>query len=163
MTITTITTISVAILSSLVGSIVLFFKKRKTKNDPDEIKFDKLQWVYGPHNGSNAKLDYPRLSDLKFNGSRVYYNWVLDMSGWNIPYTEHRDSYCAVFFKRNGRWEGGMFDWVSSSRSDRELKHVNSYENWPSSGIKLPFKGEIAFVVVHKNGQKRSNVVKAKN
>lgn len=80
------------------------------------------------------------------------------MSGWGLNNND-AGAICAVFFLRDSQWIGGKFDWVSVSRSNRELKHVESYKNWPSSGIKLPWRGKVAFVVVSADGKRRSNVL----
>ena len=125
----------------------------------DAVAYSSLQWRYGGFNGANAKLDSPRISNLSIkNGNRVYYKWDVGLSGWGLGHTDP-GAICAVFFERDGQWIGGKFDWVSVSRTNRELKHVESYSNWPSSGIKLPWRGKVAFVVVSADGRRRSNVL----
>jgi hypothetical protein len=134
----------------------------ETPADPapavDQVDFSMLQWKYGGVNAGGAKLDSPRLASLSCNGRSVSYRWEVGMSGWGLSNGE-AGAVCAVFFLRDGQWIGGKFDWVSVSRTNRELKHVESYSNWPSSGIKLPWRGRVAFVVVSADGKKRSNVV----
>ncbi len=134
----------------------------ETPADPapavDQVDFALLKWTYGGENFGGAKLDSPRLSSLSCNGRSVSYRWTVGMSGWGLSNGE-AGAVCAVFFLRDGQWIGGKFDWVSVSRTNRELKHVESYSNWPSSGIKLPWRGRVAFVVVSADGKKRSNVV----
>lgn len=131
--------------------------------DPsDAVPYDSLQWRYGGFNGAKARLDAPRISGLSLrNGNRVYYKWDVGLGAWGLAHSDP-GAICAIFFERNGAWAGGKFDWVSTSRSDRELKHVQSYNNWPSSGIKLPWNGRVAFVVVSADGKRRSNVLVAK-
>ncbi len=124
----------------------------------DAMDYALLRWQYGGVNASGAKLDSPRLSGLSCNGRSVSYRWDVGMSGWGLSNGD-AGAICAVFFLRDGQWIGGKFDWVSVSRSNRELKHVESYSNWPSSGIKLPWRGKVAFVVVSADGKRRSNVV----
>lgn len=124
----------------------------------DKLDYALLRWQYGGVNASGAKLDSPRLSSLSCNGRAVSYRWDVGMSGWGLSNGD-AGAICAVFFLRDGQWIGGKFDWVSVSRSNRELKHVESYSNWPSSGIKLPWRGRVAFVVVSADGRRRSNVV----
>lgn len=128
----------------------------------DAVAFDKLRWLYGGFNGSKAARDEGvALSSLSIkNGNRLFYRWEKGLSAWGLAHTDP-GAICAVFFERDGTWIGGKFDWVSTSRSDRELKHVESYNNWPQSGIKLPWNGRVAFVVVDKGGRKRSNVLVA--
>ena len=124
----------------------------------DAMDYALLRWQYGGVNASGAKLDSPRLSGLSCNGRSVSYHWDVGMSGWGLSNGD-AGAICAVFFERGGQWIGGKFDWVSTSRSSRELKHVETYSNWPSSGIKLPWRGRVAFVVVSADGRRRSNVL----
>ena len=125
----------------------------------DAVDYSLLRWEYGGFNGSRATLDSPRLSNLTLrNGNRIHYRWDVGLDGWGLGRADAGALAC-VFFDRNGKWVGGKFDWVSTSRSDRELKHVQSYSNWPSSGITLPWGGKVAYVVVSPDGKRRSNVV----
>lgn len=126
----------------------------------DNVDYNLLSWRYGGFNGSGAQLDTPRLSNLSCDGRSVSYRWDVGMSGWGLGNGD-AGAICAVFFLRDGEWIGGKFDWVSKSRASRELKHVEAYSNWPTSGIKLPWKGRVAFVVVSADGRFRSNVLTA--
>ena len=126
----------------------------------DAVPFPSLQWQYGGFNANGAVLSTPRLSNASCNGRVYYYRWDVGLSGWGLGNGD-AGAVCAVFIERDGRWVGGKFDWVSTSRSFRELKHLESYSDWPSSGIKLPLRGRVAFVVVSANGKLRSNVILA--
>ena len=136
----------------------------ETPADPapsvDQVDFSALKWQYGGFNGAGARLDSPRLSNLRSTGSRLYYKWDVGLAGWGLGHGE-AGAVCAAFFYKDGRWVGGKFDWVSTSRTDRELKHVEYYSNWGSSGIQLPWRGRVAFVVVSADGRRRSNVLVA--
>lgn len=124
----------------------------------DAMDYGLLKWKWGGVNASGAKLDSPRLSGLTCNGRAVSYRWDVGMAGWGLGNGD-AGAICAVFFLRDGAWIGGKFDWVSVSRSSRELKHCEYYSNWGSSGIKLPWRGKVAFVVVSADGKRRSNVL----
>lgn len=124
----------------------------------DAMDYALLRWQYGGVNASGAKLDSPRLSSLSCNGRAVSYRWDVGMSGWGLGNGD-AGAICAVFFLRDGQWIGGKFDWVSVSRCNRELKHCEYYSNWGSSGIKLPWRGPVAFVVVSADCRRRSNVL----
>lgn len=126
----------------------------------DQLDYALLKWQYGGVNASGAKLDSPRLSGLSCNGRAVSYRWDVGMSGWGLGNGD-AGAICCIFFERGGQWTGGKFDWISVSRTNRELKHVSSYSNWPSSGITLPWRGRVAFVVVSADGRRRSNVLVA--
>jgi len=125
----------------------------------DALDYSLLKWQYGGVRFGGAKLDAPRLSSLRSNGSKLSYRWDVGLKAWGLSDGD-AGAICAVFFERSpGQWVGGKFDWVSTSRSSRELKHVESYSNWPSSGIKLPWRGKVAYVVVSADGKRRSNVL----
>lgn len=126
----------------------------------DQVDYALLKWRYGGETFGGAKLDSPRIAGLACNGRSVSYKWSVGMSGWGLSNGE-AGAVCAVFFLLDGQWIGGKFDWVSVSRTNRELKHVESYSNWPSSGIKLPWRGRVAFVVISADGRRRSNVLVA--
>ncbi|MDD4059151.1 MAG: hypothetical protein PHW08_00435 [Kiritimatiellae bacterium] len=126
----------------------------------DQVNYALLKWQYGGVNASGAKLDSPRLSGLSCNGRSVSYSWDVGMSGWGLGNGD-AGAVCAAFFLKDGVWIGGKFDWVSVSRTNRELKHCEYYSNWGSSGIKLPWRGKVAFVVVSADGKRRSNVLVA--
>lgn len=124
----------------------------------DQLDYSMLKWKFGGVNATGAKLDTPRISGLSCNGRSVFYRWDVGMSGWGLGNAD-AGAICAVFFLRDGAWIGGKFDWVSVSRISRELKHCEYYSNWGSSGIKLPWRGKVAFVVVSADGKRRSNVL----
>ena len=126
----------------------------------DQVDYALLKWQYGGVNAGGAQLDSPRLASLSCNGRSVSYRWEVGMSGWGLSNGE-AGAVCAAFFLRDGQWIGGKFDWVSVSRTNRELKHCEYYSNWGSSGIKLPWRGKVAFVVVSADGKRRSNVLVA--
>ncbi len=126
----------------------------------DQLDYSVLRWDYGGFNGAGATLDSPRISNLRTDGRNLHYKWDVGLGGWGLAHSD-AGAICAVFFERNGTWIGGKFDWVSTSRAHRELKHVEYYNNWSSSGVKLPHSGRVAFVVVSANGRYRSNVLVA--
>ena len=118
-----------------------------TPTPGDAVPFASLQWAFGGFDGSKATLSTPRLSNASCNGKVLYYKWDVGLAGWGLSHGD-AGAVCAAFIERNGQWIGGKFDWVSTSRASRELKHMESYNNWPSSGIKLPIRGKVAFVVI---------------
>jgi len=124
----------------------------------DAVSFDTLRWTYGGFDGSKAVFDRVTLSDMRYNGRRISYTFDVDLSAWGLKHTE-AGAVCAWFFKQGDVWEGGKGDWVSSSRLFRDINHVESYNNWPQSGLKLPVNLPCAFVIVSADEQRRSNVV----
>lgn len=126
----------------------------------DAVAFSALSWEYGGFNGGGALLDSPRLSGCTFSGRRIAYRYDIDLAGWGLG-NDDAGAVCAVFFKVGGKWVGGKFDWVSSSRKFRDIDHVKDYRNWPALGISIPHTGEVAYVIVSADGKRRSNVVSA--
>lgn len=133
--------------------------KEQVVTSADAVPYDQLIWKYGGFNGRNAKHDQVTLADMSFNGTRISYRWAVGLDAWGIPHTQHNQTICAAFFLRDGKWEGGKFDWVSTSRPFRDIHHVEYYNNWAQAGLRLPVRYPCAFVVVHTDGQRRSNVI----
>ena len=131
----------------------------------DEVAFASLEWEYGGFNGAGAVLDPAVvLADLKNSGTKVSYTWVGaaapngGLEAWGLGWSD-AGAICAIFIKRSdGTWTGGKFDWVSTSRSFRGLEHLTNYNGWHDE---LPIKASVAFVVVSRDGKKRTNVIVA--
>ena len=129
----------------------------------DQVPFSSLVWykpdgkrIVGGFNGSGAVFDRVTLSNLTCDGNNVRYRFDVGLNVWGLGHTE-AGAICAVFIERpNGVWEGGKFDWVSTSRASRELKHLKDYNGWNES---LPVRGRVAFVIFSADGKRRSNVV----
>ncbi len=128
----------------------------------DEVNFSLLQWTYGGFKGGDAKLGaQPRISGLKANNSGMSYSWV---SGGceNLGATSASDyshTVACLFCYYGGKWVGGKFDWVSTSRRTRDFKNVHDgYNGWsPTVFTKAT---AYAFVIVSKDGKTRSNVIR---
>ena len=129
----------------------------------DQVPFSSLVWykpdgkhIVGGFNGSGAGIDRVTLSNLTCDGNNVRYRFDIGLNVWGLGHTE-AGAICAVFIERpSGVWEGGKFDWVSTSRASRELKHLKDYNGWRES---LPVRGRVAFVIFSADGKRRSNVV----
>lgn len=124
----------------------------------DAIPFSSLEWKYGGFTAKNAVFDRVTLSSLTCDGNNVRYKFDVGLDAWGLGHTE-AGAICAVFIERpSGFWEGGKFDWVSTSRTSRELKHLKDYNEWNES---LPVRGRIAFGVFSADGKRRSNILVA--
>ncbi len=127
----------------------------------DEVDFSLLQWTYGNFKGGDAKLgSQPRISGLKVNNSGMSYSWK---SGGceNLGCSSSTDASCiaALFCYYGGKWIGGKFDWVSTSRRTRDFKNVHDgYNGWSPTVFKNATA--YAFVIVSKDGKSRSNVIR---
>ena len=127
----------------------------------DEVDFSLLQWNYGAFDGGGAKLaSKPRITGLKVNNSGMTYSWK---SGGceNLGAASASDASCVacLFCYHGGKWIGGKFDWISTSRRTRDFKNIHdSYHGWSPSVFSKATA--YAFVIVSKDGKTRSNVIR---
>ncbi len=128
----------------------------------DEVNFSLLQWTYGGFKGEQAKLGaQPRISGLNVNNSGMTYSWK---SGGceNLGATSGSDfshTVACLFCYYGGKWVGGKFDWVSTSRRSRDFKNVHDgYNGWSPTAFTRA--EAYAFVIVSKDGKSRSNVIR---
>jgi hypothetical protein len=64
-----------------------------------------------------------------------------------------------LFCYSGGKWVGGKFDWVSTSRRTRDFKNIHEgYHGWSPTVFKNATA--YAFVIVSKDGKSRSNVIR---
>jgi hypothetical protein len=130
----------------------------------DAVPYKDLVWQYGGFKGGGAILsDAVRIGSLTFARNSMYYKWVKggceQLGAKNA--TDPRQTMCCIFFEgADGVWRGGKWDWISTSRTSRELKHINrdpKYSNWGDFNLTSPM--EAVFVIVSKGGR-RSNVIR---
>ena len=129
----------------------------------DSVAFSGLVWTYGGFDGSRAAASSPSISNLSCNGSKVSYTWSIGLADWGLGYDDAGAIFAVFIEQPDGSWVGGKVDWVSTSRTSRDFKHMLSYNNWPKSGVSLPLATgtRVAVVVVSANGALRSNVAVA--
>lgn len=121
----------------------------------------KCEWVYGGFNGSRATEDPSvQITDLKVYPEKLSmtYEWVLQLGKlWGLEYSEPGALSC-LFYKKGGRWLGGKHDWISASRTSRDLKNIQSgYGGW--NWAEFSHSREFAFCIASKDGKKRSNFI----
>lgn len=122
----------------------------------DAVPFTDLNFAYGGFSGGSAMLSEPRISSLKVSSSGMSIHWDVDLSGWGLADGDAGALAC-LFCKFDGAWKGGKFDWISSSRSTRDFTNINiGYSGWSASDFNNATA--YAFVVVSKDGKRRSNV-----
>lgn len=130
----------------------------------DQLDFSLLNFTYGGFKAGGAVItdQSPLISNLTFDKRSLYFKYDKGLSGWGLAHSE-AGAICAVFFKNTeGKWIGGKFDWISTSRASRELKHCTTeptYSNWTMAGIPNPC--EAVFVIFDRTGRQRSNILKA--
>lgn len=123
----------------------------------DGVSYGSLRWTYGGVNGSGAVQSGVSISGLSMGKNSLSFTYNRNLSAWG--YSNGDASALACFFvqKSDGSWVGGKFDWISSSRTSRDLSHTRNYNGWNLSGVPNPCK--CAFVIVDKGLKKRSNVL----
>jgi len=142
----------------LVALIVYLLKKdSKPKDKLDQVEFSSLNWTCGGVNGSNAKLSKVKIRDLNVLAPHsMSFTWEVGMDVWKYPKTTPAGIAC-LFCKINGRWVGGKFEWISTSRFTRDFTNIKSrYAGWQPFYLST---NEFAFVILDKDGKNRSNVI----
>lgn len=127
----------------------------------DAVDFGQLEWAYGGFKGGGAKLDSKaRIINLSVKSDGMTYRWL---SGGceNLGASSSTDAgatLACLFVLVAGKWKGGKFDWISTSRTSRDFANIKgSYNGWPTNSIATAEK--YAFVIVSKDGKKRTNVI----
>lgn len=121
----------------------------------------KCDWCYGGYNGSKATEDPSvQISNLRVLPDKnvMTYEWFLQIAKlWGLDYGEAGALAC-LFYKKGNKWLGGKFDWISVSRTSRDLKNVQSgYGGW--NWAEFSHSREFAFCIASKDGKKRSNFI----
>lgn len=125
----------------------------------DAVDFASLDWCWGAFIGGSAKLvDGAEIGSLKVSGNLTY-KWVRGGCE-KLGATSREDAdhtICALFCKIDGHWQGGKFDWISTSRLSRDFKNVrDGYGGWRKDAIETA--EAFAFVICSRDGKKRTNV-----
>lgn len=133
----------------------------------DAVDFNSFQWKYGGTNGSGAKMDGSVMISLKgISANRIDYRWEHgNPQTWGAKDAQdHKSAIVCAFLKDNsGKWIGGKFDWVSTSRLFRSFNHFGNsnpgsgYNGWSLHNIPNPT--ELAFVVIDNKSKRRTNVI----
>ena len=131
-----------------------------TTNVIDDVFFGELNWEYGGFKGGEAEFGGVLISGLRMARDGLGFNYVRDLSVWGLAHGDADALACLFVCDNEGRWVGGKFDWISSSRNKRDFKNIYSgYEGWLLRNVPNPCTA--AFVIVSKDGKKRSNVISA--
>lgn len=127
----------------------------------DAVDFASLEWAWGGFNGKNAKLvDGCEISSLKVTADGMSYKWV--KGGCEKLGASNREdagaTIAALFCKIDGKWQGGKWEWISTSRTTRSLENIKEgYNGWRKDAIGVA--SAFAFCIVSKDGKKRTNVI----
>lgn len=127
----------------------------------DGVDFALLSWDYGGFKGGKAApVQSCEIGSLSIKKDGMSYKWV--KGGCEQLGASSRtaaDCICALFvLGADGKWRGGKFDWISTSRTSRSFENIHGeYNGWPSDAIEKA-QG-YAFVITSKDGKKRTNVI----
>ena len=127
----------------------------------DAVDFSLLKFRWGGFRGDGAKLNASaRIINLCVRSGKLSYKWI---SGGCEDLGAHgRDdaSVClaCLFCLIHGEWVGGKFEWISTSRTSRDLGNISSgYNGWDSQAVDKADK--FAFVIISRDGRRRTNVI----
>lgn len=125
----------------------------------DEVNFFSLNWEFGGINCGRAAKTSATISGLTANSQMMTYRWAGDtLRSWGLSDGDASALACFFVQRSDGTWVGGKFDWISTSRTSREFKHIyDGYNGWSLRGVPNPCA--CAFVIVSGNGAKRTNVI----
>lgn len=132
------------------------------KAEADEVDFALLSWDYGGFGGGKAAIVAGcEIGSLKVSAGGMAYKWKNGgCEQLGAPSRTAADCIAALFVQgQDGKWRGGKFDWISTSRTMRDFANIRSgYHGWPTDSIAAATG--YAFVIVSVDGMKRSNVIK---
>ena len=124
----------------------------------DAVPYGSLKWTFGGVNGSGAVQSGVQISGLSLSSNGFSFKYDRNLSAWGFSHNDIGALACFFVQKSTGEWVGGKFDWISSSRTSRDLKHCKEgYGGWSLAGVPNPTKA--AVVIMTADGKRRSNVL----
>ncbi len=126
----------------------------------DEADFSSFSWSWGGFDGSKAsRVESATIGSFKTSSNGMRYKWL---SGGceDLGSSSKKEASClaCLFCLRGGKWKGGKFDWISTSRESRSWTNIDDgYNGWSRADFDKAEK--LAFVIVSKDGRKRTNVI----
>lgn len=135
-----------------------------TDTEADDKKFGGLNWMYGGFNGKGAKrVKGAVIAGLSVKNNGLSYRWVAGgcESLGAVDRNDYNHTLACLFCLINGKWVGGKFDWVSTSRTTRDFENIHGrhagYGGWDKNAITKA--SAFRFVIVSADGSKRTNVI----
>ena len=149
-----------ALVPDDIGEVVVL-PDGTTTNIIDDIYFGELDWCFGGFKGGEADRDRVLICNLEMEKKGLRFTYLQDLSAWGMNYTDYSGALACLFVLDNdGKWIGGKFEFISTSRNKRSFENIYSgYRGWDLSNV--PKTTTAAFVIVSKDGKKRSNVISA--
>ncbi len=121
---------------------------------------NKIAWRYGGVDGSKAReTDAARIGSLKISQSGLSYKW--EKGGCEqLGATSRSDcdhTLACAFWWDGSQWVGGKFDWISTSRTTRDFKNIDSgHRGWEPAKFRAAKRK--AFCIMSANGKLRTNL-----
>ena len=127
----------------------------------DAVDYASLRWSMGGFNGARAvRHDGVEIGGLNVGRDGMSYRWVrggCEQLGAGSRGDASKTLACMFYRDKAGKWQGGKFDWISTSRTTRDFKNIHSgYNGWNAAAFDAA--KEFAFVIVGTGGR-RSNVI----
>ena len=125
----------------------------------DAVPYSSFHWDYGgTTKPRGARQSGVAISGLRFSKGGLSFSFQKDLSAWGLSYENPGALACLFVQDSKGRWVGGKFDWISSSRRSRDFENIFSgYCNWSLANVPNPCQA--AFVITSSDGKRRSNVL----
>lgn len=151
------------VVSNVIVKVEAELKDKDDKpSNKDDVDYKLLQWKFGGFHGENAQWNSGVvIGNLAINKSGMSYSWIqgnCEMLG--AAGHTNADCIAALFCEVGGKWVGGKFEWISTSRTTRSWHNIGGYNGW--SWDTFNAASRYAFVIVSKDGRSRSNVIVAK-
>ena len=129
--------------------------------EEDQVPFGSFSWNFGGFTGGRASKTTASITGLSVSASDMSYRWKTggcETLGASSR-TDHTHTVACFFVQRSdGKWVGGKFDGISTSRTSRSFVNIfEGYNGWSLSGVPNPCP--CAFVIVSTDGKKRTNVI----
>lgn len=120
----------------------------------------KLEFVYGGVSGNPVEDPNVKISNLRIHGrSGMSYSWSsgTSLAAWGLSNGD-AGAYACMFYEKDGRWVGGKFDWISTSRTTRDFINLNAgYGGWKPDEFYAAKKH--GFCIMSSDRRKRSNFI----
>lgn len=128
----------------------------------DAVPYSSLNWSMGGFRGAGAlQHSGAVIGSLSVKSNGMSYKWVsggCEALGATSKGDADHTLACLFYLDASGKWQGGKFDWISTSRTTRDFKNIHDgYNGWSPSAFAAAT--EYAFVIVGTNGR-RTNVIK---
>ena len=125
---------------------------------PDQVAYGSLSWRYGGIGGGGYKPTGVSISGLHAGKNGMSFKYNKDLSAWGYGHGDCYGYACLFVQTESGAWVGGKFDWISSSRAERDFNNIyGGYRGWSLDGVPNPC--QVAFVILDVNAKRRSNVI----